>query len=87
LTLLKVVLFNELCHWYTGEVPFCGATPESIIGAVFAQIVWFALIEPTASVGNTVIVMVFDVAGFPVMQEAFEVSTHATVLPLAGIKE
>jgi hypothetical protein len=40
----------------------------------------------TGNNGFTVIVTVFEVAGFPVVQVAFEVSTQVTVLPLAGAK-
>ena len=41
----------------------------------------------TGSSGFTIMVTVFDVAGLPVGQVAFEVRTQVIVLPLAGIKE
>jgi hypothetical protein len=40
----------------------------------------------TGNNGFTVIVTVFEVAGFPVVQVAFEVSTQVIVLPLTGAK-
>ena len=40
----------------------------------------------TGSNGLTVIVIVFDVAGFPVAQLRLEVNTQVMRLPLAGIK-
>jgi hypothetical protein len=41
----------------------------------------------TGSTGFTIIVTVLEVAGFPVVQVALEVTTHVTALPLAGIHE
>jgi hypothetical protein len=41
----------------------------------------------TGSSGFTIIVMVLDVAGFPVVHVALEVTTHVTALPLEGLNE
>jgi hypothetical protein len=38
----------------------------------------------TGNTGFTVIVIVLDVAGFPVMQVALEVRTQLTVFPFTG---
>lgn len=47
--------------------------------------VGFAAIETlTTKVGFTVMVMLFDVAGFPVAQVALEVSTQVITSPLAS---
>ena len=39
----------------------------------------------TGSNGFTIIVMVFDVAGFPVGHVTFDVSTQVTISPLTGV--
>ena len=69
-------------HWYVGvEPPFVGVAvkftlvPQQIVVAV-AEILML-----TGKFGFTVIVIVFDVAGLPVAQVAFEVSTQVTVFP------
>jgi hypothetical protein len=41
----------------------------------------------TGNNGFTVIVTELEVAGFPVVQVALEVTTHVTALPLAGMNE
>jgi hypothetical protein len=48
------------------------------------QIVWFALIEPTARIGVTVILMILEVAGFPVVQVALDVRMQETWSPVTG---
>ena len=40
----------------------------------------------TGSNGNTVIVTVFEVAGFPLVHVSLEVRMQVIVLPLTGIK-
>ena len=72
-------------HWYAGaRPPFVGVAVKAT--AVPAQI---SLEDGetetlTGSKGLTVIVTVFELAGFPVGQVAFDVSTQVTVLLLAG---
>ena len=66
-------------------MPFEGATPVNCAGIVPAQMVWFALIEPTTSIGKTVMVTVFDVAGFPVGHVVLEVRTQTIASALTGI--
>lgn len=44
-----------------------------------------AMLRLTGKFGFTVIVTVFDVAGLPVTQGAFEVITHVTVFPLVNV--
>ena len=41
----------------------------------------------TGRFGFTVMVTAFEVAGLPVAQVAFEVSTQVTMFPFAGVKE
>ncbi len=65
LMLLKVLLSSELCHWYTGDVPFSGAVPVSRAGALPLQMVWSAAIDPVSNAGVTVIVTVLVVMGPP----------------------
>ena len=66
-------------------MPFDGGMPVSWTGVAFAQIDWFALTEPTDSGTFTTMVRLLDVAGLPVMQVAFEVSTQVTASLLTGI--
>ena len=73
-------------HWYNGpEPPFIDVDVKvTIVPAqtVFAE----AVIEiPTKRLGLTVIVMVFELAGFPVVHVASEVSTQVIASPLRGI--
>ena len=44
-----------------------------------------AMVTPTVNIGFTVMVTVFDVAGFPVVQVALEVITQVIALPFIGI--
>lgn len=41
----------------------------------------------TGNSGFTIMVNVLDVAGFPVVHEAFDVKTQVIVLPFTGIAE
>ena len=68
-----------------GEVPFSGAIPFNCAGAVFAQIVWFALIDPTITCGLTVMVTVLEVAGFPETHVAFDVIIHVIASLFSGV--
>ena len=68
-----------------GKLPPVGATPFNCNGAVPEQIVWFALIDPTTKGAITVMVIIPDVAGFPVIHAAFDVMTQITASLFAGI--
>ena len=48
--------------------------------------VWLAAIEPTASAGLAAAIKVFDVAGLPDTQVAFDVRMQVIALPLPGMK-
>ena len=39
---------------------------------------------PAARLALTVMVIVFELAGFPIEQAAFDVSLHVTISPLTG---
>ena len=73
-------------HWYNGDVPpFEGVAvnvTEVPAQTGFAE----AAIETlTCSIGFTVMVTVFDVAGFPEEHVALEVSWHVIASPAKGI--
>jgi len=72
-------------HWYEGVVPpFTGvAVKVTLVPAQtgFAEATMLTLAVKT---GFTVMVMVFEVAGLPLTQVAFEVITQETVFPLAN---
>jgi hypothetical protein len=82
--LLPPSLTPLIFHWKLGELPpLTGvavkvtSSPEQI-GFEDAEILIL-----TGRLGLTVIVMVFDVAGLPLIQLALEVITQLTVLPFA----
>jgi len=71
-------------HWYEGVVPpFTGVAVK--VTLVPAQIGFSeaTMLTLAGNTGFTVMVMVFEVAGLPVAQGAFEVITQETVFPLA----
>ena len=71
-------------HWYEGVVPpFTGvAVKVTLVPAQigFAEATMLTLAGKT---GFTVMIMIFEVAGLPLTQVAFEVITQETVFPLA----
>jgi hypothetical protein len=67
-----------------GPDPFEGGTPVSCAGVDPEHIVWFEEMDPATSDGLTVMVTAFDVAGFPVMQVSFDVSTQVMMSPFSG---
>ena len=66
-------------------VPFDGAMPDNWAGTEPAQMAWFAPIDPTARVGFTSMVRVFEVAGLPVVHNSLEVRMHVTASLAAGL--
>ena len=80
-----VILIPPFFHWYNGDVPpFEGVAvnvTEVPAQTGFAE----AAIETfTGSIGFTVMVTVFDVAGFPEGQVAFDVSWQVIASPATG---
>ena len=65
---------------FTGEAEKATLVPEHIAPAGTA-----AMLTLTGKFGFTVMVMAFEVAGLPVAQRAFEVSTHVTISLVAKV--
>jgi hypothetical protein len=72
-------------HWYCGEVPPLIGVALKVTGVPsqtgFAE---GEMLIPTVDVGFTVMVTVFDVAGFPVVHARFEVTTQLTISLVTG---
>ena len=72
-------------HWYEGVVPpFTGVAVN--VTLVPAQIGFSeaTMLTLAGNTGFTVMVMIFEVAGLPLTQVAFDVITQETVFPLAN---
>ena len=73
-------------HWYAGDVPPLVGVAVKVTDVPeqtgFAEAVITTL---TAETGLTVMVIVFDVAGFPDGQLMFDVRTQLTAFPLTGV--
>ena len=73
-------------HWYDGAAPPLVGVAVNVTDVPAQTGLASATIETLAgSKGLTVIVTVFDVAGEPVAQVAFEVRTHVTASLLRGV--
>ena len=72
-------------HWYVGVAPPLVGVAEKVTEVPAQTGLAEAAIDTfTGSRGFTVIVTVFEVAGLPVGQVAFEVSTQVTTSLLVG---
>ena len=75
-------------HWYAGVVPpLTGVAVNVTVVPAQTVLAEGATETLTGNSGLTVIVMVFDVAGFPLVQVSPEVRTQLIALPFAGINE
>jgi hypothetical protein len=66
--------------------PFVGvAVNVTLVPGQIAPAGTAAILTLTGRFGFTVMVIVFEVAGFPVGQVAFDVNTQVTVFPFASV--
>jgi hypothetical protein len=73
-------------HWYVGELPPFAAVAVKVtdVPAQIAPAGTAAMLTLAVTTVLTIIVIEFDVAGFPVGHVTFEVNTHVTTSLLAG---
>jgi hypothetical protein len=72
-------------HWKKGDVPPLTGVAVNITGVPWHAGFMEAVIETLAGkFGLTIIIIEFDVAGFPVGQDTFDVSSQVTISPLFG---
>ena len=73
-------------HWYAGDVPpFVGVAVKVTDVPAQTGLADAAMVTLTGSSGFTVMVTVLEVAGFPEVHVALEVSTQLRALLLDGI--
>ena len=66
-------------HWYAGVVPpLTGVAVKVTLVPAQTGLAEAPMDTLTGNIGFTVIAMVLDVAGFPEVQAALDVSTHVT---------
>ena len=75
-----------LYHWYDGEEPpLAGVAVRVTELASQTGLLSAAIVTLTSNIGFTVMVIIFEVAGFPLAQVSLEVSTTLIISPLTGI--
>jgi len=75
-------------HWYAGDAPpFTGvAVNVTFVPAQIAPEGFEVMEILTGRIGLTVMVIAFEVAGFPEVQVTFEVNTHVTTFPFVRVE-
>ena len=72
-------------HWKSGfDPPFTGVAVYVMVCPWQGGVAEAAMLTLTGKVGRTEIVIVLEIAGFPIVQASFDVSLQDTRSPLAG---